>query len=128
MVQVDFNSKTPTYEQIQNEIKKLILQQAIRSEEKIPSIREMAYDITINPNTVRKAYSNLEKEGIIETVIGKGTFVTLKAAEIIKETEYIQLKNEIIRLIQKSNLLGISVEEFIVILNNIILEKGIYNG
>lgn len=128
MVQVDFNSKTPTYEQIQNQIKKLILQKAIRSEEKIPSIRELAYNITINPNTVRKAYSNLEKEGIIETVIGKGTYVTLKAAEIIKETEYIQLKNEIIRLIQKSNSLGITVEEFIVILNNIILEKGTYNG
>ncbi|NLK93738.1 MAG: GntR family transcriptional regulator [Clostridiales bacterium] len=128
MVQVDFNSKTPTYEQIQNQIKKLILQKAIRSEEKIPSIRELAYNITINPNTVRKAYSNLEKEGIIETVIGKGTYVTLKAAEIIKETEYIQLKNEIIRLIQKSNSLGITVEEFIVILNNIILEKWTYNG
>lgn len=76
MLRIDPRSSTPIYEQIELGIKELILKGALKMGEKLPSVRELASILMINPNTISKAYGELEREGIIETLRGKGTFIT----------------------------------------------------
>ncbi|HLQ39905.1 MAG TPA: GntR family transcriptional regulator [Tetragenococcus sp.] len=75
MVKIDKTSSRPYYEQLVLSIKEDILNGIITSGEKIPSVREMAKELLMNPNTVSKAYKVLEEEQILVTVKGKGTFV-----------------------------------------------------
>ncbi len=66
----------PIYEQIRERIKKLIVSKAMVSGEKLPSVREMASQMSINPNTIQRAYRELEAEGYIYSLPGKGSFVS----------------------------------------------------
>jgi GntR family transcriptional regulator len=75
MIQLDFKDSNPLYEQIREKIKGLIISGVIKPNEKIPSVRELAQMLTINPNTIQKAYKELEAEGCIYSVKGKGNFI-----------------------------------------------------
>ncbi len=75
MIQLDFKDSSPLYEQIKGKIKDLIINGAVKPNEKIPSVRELAQMLTINPNTIQKAYKELEAEGCIYSVKGKGNFI-----------------------------------------------------
>jgi len=75
MIQLDFKDSNPLYEQIKGKIKDLIISGAVKSGDKIPSVRELAQTLTINPNTIQKAYKDLETEGCIYCVKGKGNFI-----------------------------------------------------
>jgi GntR family transcriptional regulator len=66
----------PIYEQIKDNIKQLIITGALKQDEKLPSVRELAQTTSINPNTIQKAYRDLESEGFIYTVTGRGNFVS----------------------------------------------------
>jgi len=76
MLQLDFKDRRPLYEQIKEKVKLLIINGVLKSNEKIPSVRELAQSLTINPNTIQKSYKDLETEGFIYSVRGKGSFVT----------------------------------------------------
>lgn len=84
MFSIDAMSRTPVYEQIENQLEKFILSEIIREGEQIPSIREMSLELLVNPNTVTKAYSELDTKGIIKSVPGKGYFVCSDACAILK--------------------------------------------
>ncbi len=75
MLQLDFGDRRPLYEQIKDKIKKLIITGVLRDDEKIPSVRELASSLAINPNTIQKAYKDLENEGYIYSLKAKGSFV-----------------------------------------------------
>ena len=75
MINLDFRDSRPVYEQICEKLKALIVGGAIKPGDKIMSVRDMAATLTINPNTIVKAYKELEHEGYIYSVIGKGYFV-----------------------------------------------------
>lgn len=75
MIQLDFKDPRPIYEQIKDKIKELVIIGAVKTDDKIPSVRELAQTLTINPNTIQKAYKDLEAEGIIYSVKGKGNFI-----------------------------------------------------
>jgi len=75
MIHLDLKDSNPLYEQIKVKIKDLIISGAVMPDEKIPSVRELAQTLTINPNTIQKAYKELEAEGYIYSVIGKGNFI-----------------------------------------------------
>ncbi len=75
MIHINENSSIPIYQQIVDEFVKLIIRQVIPSEEQMPSVREMAMQLQINPNTIQKAYKLLETEGYIFSKPGKGNFV-----------------------------------------------------
>jgi GntR family transcriptional regulator len=75
MIQLDFKDSNPLYEQIKVKIKELIISGAVKPNEKIPSVRELAQMLTINPNTIQKAYKELETEGCIYSIKGKGNFI-----------------------------------------------------
>lgn len=75
MFELDLKSRKSISEQIIDNIKELIVSDVLRAEEKLPSVREMAGSLTVNPNTVQKAYSALEQQGYIYISPGRGTFV-----------------------------------------------------
>ena len=125
MLKIDPRSSTPIYEQIELGIKELILKGALKPRDKLPSVREMSTILTTNPNTISKAYGELEREGIIETLRGKGTFVTdnFKGKVDEKKMEYIQ--GELKKIILEANYGGISKENFMDIVLKIFSELGV---
>lgn len=75
MIQLNYRDSKPIYEQIKDGLRKLIISNSLSANEKIPSVRELASSLAINPNTIQRAYRDMESEGYIYTVTGKGTFV-----------------------------------------------------
>ena len=76
MIFIDYRDTRPIYEQVTERFKMLILRGVLCPDEKIPSVRNLAVDLSINPNTIQRAYSELERQGYIYTVKGKGNFVS----------------------------------------------------
>ena len=76
MIQLNFRDAKPIYEQIKDGIRHLIVTRGLVPEDKLPSVREMAAKLTINPNTIERAYLELEQEGYLYTVNGEETFVS----------------------------------------------------
>ena len=76
LVQLNYRDSKPIYEQIKEGLRKLVVSGALSAGEKLPSVRELASQLAINPNTIQRAYRELENEGYIYTLVGKGTFVT----------------------------------------------------
>lgn len=74
LIQLNYRDAKPIYEQIKEGLKHLLISRAIKTGEKLPSVRELAASLAINPNTIQRAYKELENEGYIYTVSGKGTF------------------------------------------------------
>lgn len=118
MLNVDATSSTPIYEQIIDEVKEGILKGIIEPGEKLPSVRELAKMLTLNPNTIQKAYQELERQKVTVTIRGRGTFVSedyqprkdeerlMEVSELFKkgivEAYYMGLtKEDICKLIEK---------------------------
>ena len=112
MINLDYQSRTPIYEQIINEIEKYVSLGILKPKEQILSIREMASVLGINPNTVKKAYSELENKGVIQTFSTKGTFIS-DNVEKIKEENIRNKMTEINKIIVELERLGITKEEII---------------
>lgn len=75
MIKIDYKDSLSLHEQIENGFKELIINKALKTDEKLPSVRELAVSLTINPNTVQKAYKQLENDGYIYSIKGRGNFV-----------------------------------------------------
>jgi len=76
---IDMRSRVPIYEQIKNQAMELILLGALRPDDQLPSIRELARELQLNVNTVKKAYEDLEADGVIRSIVGRGSFVAQDA-------------------------------------------------
>ena len=76
MFKLDLKNKKSIYEQVVDGMKEMIVSGALKSGEKIPSVRDLSAELTVNPNTVQKAYRQLEEQGWIYTVTGRGAFVS----------------------------------------------------
>lgn len=76
MVQLDYRDSRPIYEQIEQGLRRLVVSHAILPDEKLPSVRELAARLAINPNTIQRAYRELESEGYLYSVPGKGIFAS----------------------------------------------------
>ncbi|MVX66282.1 GntR family transcriptional regulator [Clostridium chromiireducens] len=125
MLRVDPRSSTPIYEQIEFGIKELILKGALKGGEKLPSVRELSSILTINPNTISKAYGELEREGVIETLRGKGTFITNNYKGKVDEKKMEYISGELKKLILEASYGGISKEEFMKMTLQIFSELGV---
>lgn len=75
MIQLNYRDSRPFYLQIMENMRQLIVTQALKADEKLPSVRDLASSLAINPNTIQRAYRELEKEGYVYSLSGKGTFV-----------------------------------------------------
>ena len=125
MLRIDPRSSTPIYEQIELGVKELILKGALKGGDKLPSVREMASILTINPNTISKAYGELEREGIIETLRGKGTFITDNYKGKVDEKKMAYISEELKKIILEANYSGINKEEFMKLALQIFSELGV---
>lgn len=74
MISINFRDSRPIYEQVKDSLRRLIVSGALSPDEKLPSVRELASQLVINPNTIQRAYRELEHEGYIVSVPGKGSF------------------------------------------------------
>lgn len=74
MILIDLKDSRPIYEQVVERFKLLILKGVIKKDEKLPSVRNLAVELSLNPNTIQRAYGELERQGYIYTVKGKGNF------------------------------------------------------
>lgn len=117
MIIIDSKSSTPIYEQITIGIKELILKNVIKSGDKLPSVRELSTILTINPNTVSKAYMELEKQNIVESIKGKGTFITSDYRKTVSEEKISKLILDFKRLILEANYLGLEENDLILLLD-----------
>lgn len=112
VVNLDYQSREPIFKQIVNQIERYVALGVLKPKDQLPSTREMATDLGVNPNTVRKAYSELENRGVIITISTKGTFVADDAIDIKKEKieeGIIEIKNKMDEIMK----LGITKEEII---------------
>ena len=87
MILIDYNDKRPIYEQIAGRFQALIISGVMEADEKLPSVRTLAVELSINPNTIQRAYGELEKDGFIYTVKGKGNFVKRDEGLIHRQKE-----------------------------------------
>lgn len=110
MIAIDYQSRTPIYVQIVNEIEKCIIKGQLKPDDQMPSIRELASELGINPNTVKKSYSELENKNIIRSVSTKGTFITSKIEEMVQnkiEKSFSMIQKEVDEL----KMLGLSIDD-----------------
>ena len=93
MLILNYRDARPIYQQIMDGLRKLILTGAIAPDEKLPSVRSLATELAINPNTIQRAYAELESEGVIYSVAGKGSFAAphQEAAQARKDELWRQL-------------------------------------
>ncbi|WP_277668769.1 GntR family transcriptional regulator [Caproiciproducens galactitolivorans] len=94
MFTLDYKSRLPIYEQLYKSITKMAALGAVDKDEPLPSVRVLAQELGVNPNTVQKAYQMLERDGIIYSVPGKGSFVSGGEAAILQQKEIAMKKLE----------------------------------
>lgn len=105
------SSSQPIYEQIANQVKAHIINGVLQPGEVLPSIRNLAKELQISVITTKRAYEELEKEGFVETVGGKGTFVSGQNSEFIREKRLKELEEKITEVVQEGKALNISAAE-----------------
>lgn len=109
MITVDYQSKTPLYEQIVERFSLLILKGILKPDEKMPSVRSLAISLSINPNTIQKAYAALEQQGYLYSVKGRGSFVA--GVSTLKEQEKTNFYKDLDSLLKYGMDIGIDKDE-----------------
>lgn len=118
MINIDNKSSVPIYQQIVDEIKEQVIKGILQGGDKLPSVREMASIITANPNTISRAYSELERQNVIETIRGRGTYVTVDYKPVMEKERLENLKGNIKKIIVEAKYMGISKEKILKIVEN----------
>ncbi|WP_353095761.1 GntR family transcriptional regulator [Tissierella praeacuta] len=108
---VSNSSSESIYEQIAKQIKAMIIKGELEEGEALPSIRGLAKDLQISVITTKRAYEELEKEGFIETMQGKGSFVAMQNKELLKEKKLKIIEDKLSEVVQESKLLGLRYAE-----------------
>ena len=111
MIILDYQDRRPIYEQITERFRTLIYQGALPTGSRLPSVRQLAMELSINPNTIQRAYMTLEQEGLIYPVKGKGNFVA--ETSLIQEKSKEDFRKDFSELIKKGIQTGITEEEML---------------
>lgn len=109
MIILDYKDRGPIYEQVAEKLEELMLLGILGENEPLPSVRSLAMELSINPNTIQRAYAELERQGYIYTVKGKGSFVAENS--VMKEKRKKDLLIQVSEVIDEAIRLGISGEE-----------------
>lgn len=123
MITIDYQSRTPIYEQIVEKFQMLIIKGILPPGSRMPSVRSLAVELSINPNTIQKAFSTLEQQGYIFPIKGKGNFISQNTALIEKKKE--NLMSEISRTLTQAKDLGITESECTAILKGVYQKGGV---
>lgn len=95
MFPIDPRDTRPIYEQIMDSIKEQVLKGILKPGDQLPSVRQLASMLTINANTVMKAYGELERQEVIETRRGKGAFIAMKESTVVSEKQLVELRRSL---------------------------------
>lgn len=109
MIILDYKDRRPIYEQVIEKLEELMLLGVLRENEALPSVRSLAMDLSINPNTIQRAYAELERRGYIYTVKGKGSFVAENST--MRENRKKEVLIQVSEMIDEAIRLGISDRE-----------------
>ena len=116
------SSMIPIYQQLIDQIKNHIIDGTLKENEILPSVRSLSGQLRISSLTVKKAYDNLEEDGFVQTVHGKGTFVLANENDIAVEARRAAVEADFVKAIEKAKLIGMSNEEIMDTIN-ILLEE-----
>jgi len=105
------SSPDPIYEQIAKQIRNQIISGELEEGETLPSIRNLAKELNISVITTKRAYEDLEKEGFIDTVGGKGSFVSMQSKDFLREKKMKVVEERLVDAVSEAKLLGITVDE-----------------
>lgn len=108
---IDNKSGLPIYDQIYSQIKAQIISGGLRTDEALPSIRSLAKDLRISVITTRRAYDELEQEGFIYTIPGKGCFVAQKNLQLLREENLKKIESHMQSIFQLSQTCGLTLDE-----------------
>lgn len=111
MIILDYQDRRPIYEQITERFRTLIYQGTLPAGSRLPSVRQLAMELSINPNTIQRAYMTLEQEGLIYPVRGKGNFVAETTR--IQEKSRGNFRKEFLELVKKGLQTGVTEEEML---------------
>jgi GntR family transcriptional regulator len=125
MFELDLRSRKPIYEQLVEKLKQLIISEVLKADEQLPSVRTLAGELTINPNTIQKAYRELESQGYIYSVKGRGSFVN-PAAHTQNAAKIKKVISDLEKLIAEGLYLGLSKGDIIGIIQK--TEKNVGGG
>lgn len=112
-------SQTPIYEQIQEQLKEIVLTGRIKPGEQLPSVRLMAKDLKVGIITIKRAYAELENEGIVINLQGRGCFAAELDAARIKEIHLAMLAEQLVEIRRFSTTAGISYDEVVEVLHQV---------
>lgn len=124
MIIIDYKDRRPIYEQVVERFEELILKGVLEPSSQIPSVRNLAIELSINPNTIQRAYSELERKGLLYTVKGKGSFVT--DSDHLVDAKKLEFLEQIGKLIKSASEIGLNTDEIIEYVNSL-KKEGIVN-
>lgn len=107
VIEVDLHSRKPIYEQLVENITTLVMRGVLKSDDQVPSVRQLAVELAVNPNTVQKAFTELERRGVLYSVAGKGRFVNGEL-DGLRAVQNEKLAEELTILLVKMKTFGVS--------------------
>jgi GntR family transcriptional regulator len=116
MITVDMRDRKPIYEQLIDNIRTLAVQGYLQPDEHLPSVRQLAAELAINPNTIQKAYAELERQGVIYALPGRGNFISPDIGAVAKQEQTRQLQMLTAQLTHAKNA-GVKKEEILALLD-----------
>ena len=111
MIVLDYRDSRPLYQQVKDSLRRMMLTGLLEPDEKLPSVRSLATQLAINPNTIQRAYAELEAEGYIYSVAGRGSFVS--AGEHLRRIA--ELTGRLVPLLEELKSLGYTREQLLVL-------------
>lgn len=120
---INNSSEIPIYEQIVSQIKNYIITGELKSGDALPSLRFLAKELRISVITTKRAYEELENQGFIESVPGKGSFVANKSSQILREEQLRLVEEELLKVVDIAIKSNISLEELLVMIQTLYIEK-----
>lgn len=111
MITIDYKDRRPLYQQIMDKIEELAAIGLINADEQLPSVRSLATELAINPNTIQRAYAELEKKGVTYSVPGKGSFLAKSQTSIVQDRTA-EIAERLADIINESKKLAMRLETF----------------
>ncbi len=122
MFQIDVLSRKPVYEQIVTQMERFVLTGVLSTGSQLPSVRSLSVELAINPNTIQRAYTELDRKGVICSVPGKGCFVSESAVRVLSEMKREKLV-DLKELVWEMKLAGVTMEELQVLMQQVYEEE-----
>ena len=121
MIVIDYQDRRPLYEQIVEKFKMLIMRGVLEADTQMPSVRSLAADLSINPNTIQRAYAELERQGFIYPVKGRGNFISPNLK--VKEERWKEYQQRLGKILREGKEMGLEKDRILELTEEVWREK-----